>query len=313
MTFDSDLINDRRASDDSDFGNDGESDASRLLTWFDSHRQIVVAFSGGVDSSVVLAAAIRSNAKQVIAVTARSPSVASWQLRIAEQVAGELGVEHLVIQTDEVELADYRVNDWQRCYHCKSTLYRRLHSVCSSSRLTALGFDHPTIVSGTNADDLGDFRPGIAAGDEAQIRKPLAELGLNKCDVRRIARKWNLSNADLPASPCLASRIAYGVEVTPQRLRRVELGEQYLRDQGFSDVRVRHHQDQLARIEVPTDQVSRLIDPAQRRTLCEHFRQLGFEYVTIDLQGLSSGSMNRPLVQLDASNRSVRQDQRETR
>ena len=311
MTHQPALTNDEPAVQ-SLVGDQVTSDISRLLAWFDGHQQIAVAYSGGVDSSVVLAAALRSTAERVVAVTARSPSVASWQLQVARQVASELHAQHVLIDTDEVELDEYRVNDSQRCFHCKSTLYRHLDAVCRSSERGAVGIDNPTIVSGTNADDLGDFRPGIAAGDQAQVRKPLAELGLNKSDVRRIARGFRLSNADLPASPCLASRIAYGVEVTPERLRRVELGEQYLRDHDFSGVRVRYHQDDLARIEVLPAQIHRLNDPTQRRMLCDHFRQLGFKYITIDLQGFSSGSLNRPLVQLDTSNRLPTQDQRET-
>lgn len=270
-------------------------DNQALVTWFDGCDEVVVAFSGGVDSSVVLAAALRSSAGNVTAVTARSPSVPAWQIELAETVARQLGADHQIMETAEVELPAYRVNDPSRCFHCKSTLYASLHQL---SR--AAGFATATIVSGTNADDLGDYRPGINAGDDAGIRKPLAELGLGKPAVRSLAKAFGLSNADLPASPCLASRIAYGVEVTPQRLAQVERAENYLRALGFAGFRVRLHDGELARIEVPAERISELTDEAVRQKLVQHFVELGFRYVTIDLQGFSSGSMNRQILSIGA-------------
>ncbi|QDV45353.1 tRNA-specific 2-thiouridylase MnmA [Stieleria neptunia] len=266
---------------------------SELIRWFDGRGEIAVAFSGGVDSSVVLAAALRSTAPAVTAVTAVSPSVATWQLELAQSIATHLGATHRLIETHEVELPEYRVNDASRCFHCKSTLYQTLHQLCQSPTLR-----DATIVSGTNADDLGDYRPGIAAGDQAGVLKPLAELKIDKAAVREIAHRFGLPNASLPASPCLASRIAYGVPVTVERLQRVEKAEDLLRELGFETVRVRYHDGDLARIEVPADQIARLTDAPIRTELSKHFSEIGFRYITLDLQGFSSGSMNRQLVSL---------------
>ena len=159
------------------------------------------------------------------------------------------------------------------------------------------------LISGTNADDLGDYRPGIEAGKIASVQTPLADLGLGKQDVRELARFFGLENADLPASPCLASRVAYGVEVTAVRLSRVEKAESWLRDRGFSDVRVRVHHDELARVEVPKEEISRLLAGTLAAELNESLRTIGFRFVTIDLQGLESGSMNRVLVSIGEKQR----------
>ena len=266
---------------------------AELIRWFDGRGEIAVAFSGGVDSSVVLAAALRSTAPAVTAVTAVSPSVATWQLELAQSVARHLGATHRLMETHEVELPEYQVNDGSRCFHCKSTLYQTLHQLCQSPTLR-----EATIVSGTNADDLGDYRPGIAAGDQAGVLKPLAELKIDKAGVREIAHRFGLPNASLPASPCLASRIAYGVPVTVERLQRVEKAEDLLRDLGLANVRVRYHEGDLARIEVPADQIARLTEAPLRTQLSTQFSAIGFRYITLDLQGFSSGSMNRQLVSL---------------
>nr|WP_286178209.1 ATP-dependent sacrificial sulfur transferase LarE [Rhodopirellula sp. JC639] len=264
-----------------------------MVEWFHGRGAIAVAFSGGVDSSVVLAAALASAADSVTAVTAVSPSVARWQIELAKSIAAHLAADHRLIETDEVSLPQYRVNDASRCFHCKSTLYQTLDRLCQSPEL-----DAATIVSGTNADDLGDYRPGIAAGDRAGVLKPLAELGIDKSGVRELARHFGLPNASLPASPCLASRIAYGVPVTPERLAQVEQAEDLLRGMGLANVRVRFHEGDLARIEVPADQISKLADAPLRTELTQRLTEIGFRYVTLDLQGFSSGSMNRQLVSL---------------
>ena len=291
------MNNNPETIDDPDLSIEDRADA--LVRWFNDHRRVVVAFSGGVDSSVVLAAALRSDAEFVLAVTARSPSLAGWQLEIAKSVADQLGADHEIVDTDEINLPAYTANDTRRCFHCKSTLYGSLHQLIQAFNGVT---QYNTIVSGTNADDLGDYRPGIAAGREAGVRTPLADLGIGKAVVREIAREFGLANSDLPASPCLASRIAYGIEVTPERLDRIERAESFLRSHGLVDLRVRLHEGELARIEVSANDIARLAEGDVRNLITESFRKLGFRYVTLDLQGLSSGSMNRPIVSLSVSN-----------
>ena len=265
--------------------------ASRLVDRLASYRRVVVAFSGGVDSSVVAAAAVRANLESLVAVTADSPSVARWQLDMARRVARELSIDHRLIETNEISNPDYARNDSRRCFHCKATLYQSLAEIKQRA-------GDAVVVSGTNADDLGDHRPGIAAGNEANVRTPLADLGYGKQTVRALATYFELSNAQTPASPCLASRIAYGVDVTAERLAWVESAESVLRQAGFSDCRVRFHADDLARIEVPAAEIERWFDGALRERVENEFRQIGFRYVTLDLSGLQSGSMNRPLVSI---------------
>ncbi|MEM1228235.1 MAG: ATP-dependent sacrificial sulfur transferase LarE [Planctomycetota bacterium] len=263
---------------------------TRLVDWFrDLGAPVVVAFSGGVDSSVVACAASRSGV-EATAVTARSPSVAQWQRDLASDVAAAIGIEHLWVATDEWERREYQRNDSDRCFHCKESLYRFLRRIASERGAT--------IVSGTNADDLGDYRPGIEAGRQAEARMPLAELGLKKSDVRELAHHWNLTNADLPASPCLASRIAYGVEVTTDRLRRIEQAEGWLRQHGLDDLRIRLHADELARIEVPNNRLPDVLRLAAEADLVVQLKQMGFRYISLDLEGLRTGSLNDVLVSL---------------
>ncbi|TWU02442.1 ATP-dependent sacrificial sulfur transferase LarE [Stieleria varia] len=285
--------------------NDPAQNANRLMDALAGHRRLVVAFSGGVDSSVVVAAAARCHAsgtrlQSVIAVTARSPSVPRWQLDLAIRVAKEIGVEHRIVDTQETLRPEYVTNDSQRCFYCKQTLYATLTTIAAQHG-SPTAEDTVALVSGTNADDLGDYRPGIQAGRQADVLTPLADLGLGKAEVRQLAKYFGLSNAELPASPCLASRIAYGVSVTPERLGMVEKAESILRDLGFSDLRVRLHENDLARIEVPVEEMQKLLQSGVRRQIDVCFRELGFLYVTIDLCGLHSGSMNLPLVSISGA------------
>lgn len=277
--------------------------AERLVARMTDLVPCVVAFSGGVDSAVIAAAAVRADRRlaaaaqcrpdadcagpgRSIAVTALSPSVAQVQREIASRVAAEIGIEQVTVTTDELARTDYIRNDARRCFACKQTLYAALQSVAQSRGSLA-------IVSGTNADDLGDYRPGIEAGRAAGVFTPLAELEIGKAAVRQIAAAWQLSIAELPASPCLSSRIAYGVEVTAERLRMIELAEQFLSQQGFSPLRVRLLAGELAKIEVPVGDLPRLV----AQPLVDHVRaqltQLGFRGVSVDLAGFRSGSMNQ--------------------
>jgi uncharacterized protein len=270
--------------------------AEKLIDQIASFGRVVVAFSGGVDSSVVAAAAYCALPTTSLAVTAVSPSVATWQREVATKIAAEIGIDHQWIQTDEVGLAAYRRNDAKRCFHCKKTLYGSIDVAVQSIRSTLAD---ATILSGTNADDLCDYRPGIKAGTDAGVKTPLADLGIGKAEVRSLAAHFGLSNDNLPASPCLASRVAYGIEVTPERLSRIDKGESWLRERGFSDVRVRLLKEvdmEIARVEVPLSELDRLREIGL--VLTSHLMTLGFDKVTIDPAGLRSGNLNEALVSL---------------
>lgn len=259
--------------------------AERLIEFIRKFESAIVAFSGGVDSAVVAAAAAQSLGSRAIAVTAESPSVAATALAGARSTAAEIGIRHIVVPTTEVDRADYRANDGTRCFWCKQTLYGALGRVAREHAAAV-------ILSGTNLDDLGDHRPGIQAGREAGVVAPLAELGISKEIVREIAKYWNLSVWDLPAAPCLASRVAYGVEVTAERLRSIEQAEQWLRQHGCRELRVRLHEGLIARIEIPLEEVPRITAPPIWPQIHEAFRGFGFRYVTLDLGGLRSGNLN---------------------
>jgi uncharacterized protein len=261
----------------------------RLLCALRAYGRVAVAFSGGVDSAVVACAAQRACGDAAVAVTADSPSLAAGELNAARTIAALIGIRHLVISTDEFTRPGYRRNAGDRCYHCKTELYSQLEG-----RAEELGAD--VIVNGANLDDRGDYRPGMQAATEHAVRSPLIEAGFTKGDVRALAREWNLPVWDKPASPCLSSRIAYGVEVTPERVRRVDDAELFLREVlGLRELRVRLEANDLARIEVPLEAVPRLAAPEVRAGVMERLRSLGFRYVTLDLEGFRSGSLNAAL------------------
>lgn len=257
----------------------------RLVGVLAGYGRAAVAFSGGVDSTVVAKAAFAALGDRAVAVTAASPSVPASELAAATQLAREIGIRHQIIQTNEFNDPQYIANDGSRCYHCKSELYREVESLRSQ-----LEFD--IIVSGANLDDAGDYRPGLRAAAERGIRHPLQEAGFTKAMVREAARRWELSNWDKPAAPCLSSRIAVGVEATPERTRRVEQAEEFLHGLGFRICRVRYHAGDLARIEVAGEDISRLLQAENRIPLTERLREIGFRFVTIDLEGFRSGSLN---------------------
>lgn len=263
----------------------------RLLEILRQLGQVAVAFSGGIDSTVVAQAAFLALGDQAVAITADSPSVARVEIADARRLARHIGIRHLVVATEEFADPNYVRNDGTRCYYCKRELYRRLEQL-----LPELGVS--VICSGANLDDLGDYRPGLQAAAEHAVRHPLQEAGFTKEAVRRLARAWGLPTWDKPASPCLSSRLAPGVAVTRERTGRVEQAEAYLRRLGLREFRVRLHEGELARVEVPLEMVPRLADPALREDLVRHLKELGFNYVTLDLEGFRSGSLNT-LVSLD--------------
>jgi len=256
-----------------------------LLDTLKGYGRVAVAFSGGIDSTVVAQAAQLALGDAALAVTAVSDSLAAGELEEAEALAHQIGIRHRVIRTEEFADPNYLRNNTDRCYFCKSELYGRLESLLGS-----LGAD--VIASGANTDDTGDHRPGMRAAGEHGVRHPLLECGLNKAHVRELARAWGLPTWDKPATPCLSSRIAYGEAVTPERTRMVDQAEQWLRQRGLRLLRVRYHKGDLARVEVPIDELPRLAAPEVRDELVRVFRALGFRYVTLDLEGFRSGSHN---------------------
>ncbi len=270
-----------------------ESKRQQLLDWFAGKSRCAVAFSAGVDSAVVAKAAFLALGNQAVAVTGVSPSLADGELDLALAVAEQIGIRHLVVQTREFERAEYVRNGPDRCFHCKDQLYSLLTTLAEQE-----DFDH--IVSGTNHDDLGDYRPGLTAATNHQVSAPLAQCQITKAQVRQLAHHWKLPVWDKPATPCLSSRIAYGEEVTEQRLRQIDLAEQFLKQVGFSPCRVRYHGGDLARIEVPQQQSHRLADAELRDQLVAKLKSLGFRFVTWDLEGFRSGSLNQ-LVQIEPS------------
>ena len=245
----------------------------------------VTAFSGGVDSSLVAFIAHQELGARALAVTADSASLSRDDLALARRLAAAWGMAHRVIRTGETARGDYRANPVNRCYFCKSTLYRELAALARDEGFT-------TLLNGTNRDDLGDHRPGLLAATEYGVRAPLAEAGLRKADVRALARRLGLANADKPQAACLSSRVPYGTAITPQVLGRIEAAEGLLRALGFGQLRVRHHGD-VARIEVPPEDFAALL--AHRERIDATFRVLGYAYVTLDLRGFRSGALNEVL------------------
>lgn len=263
----------------------------RLLAVLAAMPGVAVAFSGGIDSTVVAKAAALALGSKAVAVTADSASVPRSELATAREVAALIGIRHVVVNTDEFENPDYLKNDGDRCYHCKSELYSRIEVLLPDLGLTI-------IASGANLDDRGDYRPGLTAAAEHSVRHPLQEAGFTKADVRALALHWELPTWDKPAAPCLSSRLAPGLAVTPERTKRVEVAEAYLRNLGLRECRVRYHEGDLARIEVPLSEVANLASEVVREKLAREFRRLGFKFITLDLDGFRSGSLNE-LVSLE--------------
>lgn len=252
--------------------------------------QVLIGYSGGVDSAALAVAAQRVLGAGAICVTADSESYATGELEKAAAITREFGIRHEVVKTRELDNPDYAKNAPNRCYFCKQELFVQMEQLAHT-----LNIDY--ILYGQNADDIGDFRPGAAAARERGVHAPLAEAGLTKADVRTLAKRWGLAVWDRPAMACLSSRFPYGTPVTAEGLRQIDRAEHYLREVcGFNQVRARHHQT-LSRIELPDEDLTRLLnDPGARRSLVEHWREIGYLQITVDLCGFRSGSMNEALL-----------------
>jgi len=247
----------------------------------------LVAFSGGVDSSYLAFAAHAELGDDSLAVTALSASYPLSHRHMAERIVADFGIPHRFVETRELANPDYRANRPDRCFHCKTELFRVLSELRGK-----LGFD--SVAYGVNTDDLGDFRPGHRAAEERGVLSPFLEVGLGKSEIRQLSRAAGLPSADLPASACLSSRLPYGREVTPERLAAVEAGEAALHGLGFLQVRVRHH-GPLARVEVAPDEMQRALDPAMARRISEVVKSAGFRWVALDLDGYRTGALNEVL------------------
>jgi len=259
----------------------------RLREIFRELDSVIVAYSGGVDSSYVAYVANAELGPRAVCITGQSASLPEYQRAEIDDVVKRFGFQHEIIKTEELENPGYRANNPDRCFFCKDELYAKLESV---ARTRGIG----SIVDGSTVDDLGDYRPGRRAASQHAVRSPLIEAGLTKDEVRELSRRATLPTWDKPASPCLSSRIAYGTTVTIERLSKVDRGEEILREFGFREFRVRHH-DQLVRIEIAPAEMDRVLRKDLIDELAKRFRELGFKYVTLDLEGFRSGSMNEVL------------------
>jgi len=255
-----------------------------LLSDIDS---AVLAFSGGVDSTFLLKVASEELGGKLIAATATSPTYIDEEYREALELAEELGVEHVTLESNELDNEEFRENPPERCYHCKSELFGQLQDLARERGVEC-------VMDASNADDSGDYRPGLAAADELGVRSPLLEAGVDKAAIRRLSREMGLPTWNKPSLACLASRFPYGEEINADKLNRVEKAENFLRELGYDQIRVRSHDD-LARIEVTPEEVDSLAESGTREKLVKRFKEVGFTYVTLDLQGYRTGSMNEEL------------------
>jgi pyridinium-3,5-biscarboxylic acid mononucleotide sulfurtransferase len=256
----------------------------RLRGIFAAMRSVMVAFSGGVDSTFVLRVACDTLGERVLALTTTSPTMPDDDRRSALEMARMIGARHLVVDSNELEVPGYAENPLNRCYLCKHSLF----TVCEA-RAGELGIEE--IVDGLNLDDLHDYRPGIKAAGEKRVRHPLVEAELSKAEIRELSRALGLPTWDRPASPCLSSRFPYGTRITLEGLEQVERGERLLHAMGFRVARVRYH-GEVARLEVEQAEIARLLEPATRERVDRELRKLGFRFVTVDLKGFRSGSLN---------------------
>ncbi|HET9087688.1 MAG TPA: ATP-dependent sacrificial sulfur transferase LarE [Acidobacteriaceae bacterium] len=260
---------------------------AHLFANLDRFGRVLVAYSGGTDSAYLAYAAHRVLGQNMLAVIADSPSLSRAHLRDAVKFAEESGIPHRVITTQEMENPEYTKNDGMRCFHCKDELFRVMDHLCTTLHFSSVAY-------GMNMDDIGEFRPGQMAARQHHVVAPLAEAELTKREIRQLAQEANLRIWDKPASACLSSRIAYGEPVNRETLQRIERGEEILAEMGFRQFRVRHHGD-IVRLEIARDEMGSLFSLERLDRLAAALKQLGYKYVTLDIEGYRSGSMNAVL------------------
>ncbi|MDF2547808.1 MAG: hypothetical protein K0R93_2706 [Anaerosolibacter sp.] len=259
----------------------------KLKEFLGNLKSAAIAFSGGVDSTFLLKVAHEVLGDQVIAVTARSSTYPEREFIEAKKYAETMGAKHIIIVSEELEIEGFAKNPTNRCYYCKHELFTKVRDVANEHHMLH-------VLDGSNYDDLGDFRPGMHAAKELHVISPLREIGLTKDDIRVLSKDMDLPTWNKPAFACLSSRFPYGQEITPEKLKMVDLAEQYLLDLGFRQIRVRHH-DQIARIEVASSEREKFFDINIMDQIGAKFKEIGFTYVTLDILGYRTGSMNEVL------------------
>lgn len=259
----------------------------RLKEMIDECGKAVVAFSGGVDSTFLLSVAHEVLGDEVLAVTVVSSFMPAHEKKEAHEIANLIGAEHRIVEVDEKDIEGFTANPPDRCYICKTFLFSQVLAIAGAEGISC-------VMDASNADDTGDYRPGLIALKELKIRSPLMEAGLTKEEIRGLSKNRDLPSWDKPAMACLATRVPYGNEITKENLRQIDEAEEFLRSLGYGNCRVRHHGD-MARIEVSPKRIERLMKPGQRRQIAEHLRGLGFKYITVDMEGYRMGSLNEAI------------------
>jgi uncharacterized protein len=272
------------------FALDTDCKLKALNALLKSYGDVIVAFSGGVDSTFLAEAARRVLANRVLAVTAISDSYPEREMKAAKDIAKQIGIRFETVNTDELEMEGYASNPTNRCYFCKTELFTKLKPIAEKYRVS-------TIVYGAIPDDVGDYRPGMDAAKSMGIKAPLIDTNLTKADIREVSKHWGLPTWDKPAFACLSSRFPYGTRITRDLLRQVDRAEQFLYDLGVRQFRVRHHGD-LARIELEPSEIPQISTKSIRSQIDEYFKLLGYQYVTLDLQGYRSGSLNEGVLKI---------------